>query len=190
MAAWSVSVNKLPVVGHLRTGEIFYNDSDDNGGGSPAVGVRLRFVKDSALGEDIEITVCAKEKNERVEKLLSVLSEHSRQLVSSLQFSEKYHVNSSSVILIMRDGRYVTAKTVEGDYTIKDALARVEESLDPAWFVRISQSEIINLRYLKNWDFVGGGIIQVKMEYGIVSYTSRRYAKQIHEMFLKWRAKR
>ncbi|NLJ70840.1 MAG: LytTR family transcriptional regulator [Clostridiaceae bacterium] len=120
---------------------------------------------------------------------MTTLSDHFRQLGSSQLFSEKYHINTSSIILIMRDGRYVTAKTVGGDYTIKDTLTRVEESLDPAWFVRISQSEIINLKYLKNWDFVGGGIIQVKMEHGIVSYTSRRYAKQIREIFLKRRAK-
>lgn len=159
------------------------------GKGSSSVSIKVRFILDDTLGGDIEITVCAAEKNERVKKLLTTLSDHFRQLGSSQLFSEKYHINTSSIILIMRDGRYVTAKTVGGDYTIKDTLTRVEESLDPAWFVRISQSEIINLKYLKNWDFVGGGIIQVKMEHGIVSYTSRRYAKQIREIFLKRRAK-
>ena len=154
------------------------------------MGVNFRFIQDDTLGGYIEVTVRAAEKNERVEKLLSVLSEQSGQLVYNQLFSEKYHINTSEIILIMRDSRYVTAKTIGGDYTIKDALTRVEEILDPAWFVRISQSEIINLKYLKNWDFVGGGVIQVKMEHGIVSYTSRRYAKQIHEMFLKRRAKR
>jgi DNA-binding LytR/AlgR family response regulator len=154
------------------------------------VGIRLRFIQDDVLGGDIEITVRAAEKNERVNKLLSTLSDHFRQLVSSQLFSERYHINTSDIILIMRDGRYVTAKTVDGDFTIKDALTRVEESLDPVWFVRISQSEIINLKYLKNWDFVGGGVIQVKMEHGIVSYTSRRYAKQIRKIFLERRAER
>ena len=152
--------------------------------------IKLSFIQDASLGGDIEITVRAAEKNERVEKLLSALSGRSGQTAYGRLFAEKYNINASGIILIMRDGRYVTAKTVTGDYTIKDALTRVEESLDPAWFVRISQSEIINLRHLKNWDFVGGGIIQVKMEHGIVSFTSRRYAKQIREMLLKRRAKR
>ncbi|MGI6635052.1 MAG: LytTR family DNA-binding domain-containing protein [Christensenellales bacterium] len=149
------------------------------------MGIKLRFVQDDALGRDIEITVRASEKNERVEKLLSVFSENIERLISSRQFSEKYDINASDIILVMRDGRYVTAKTIKGNYIIKDALTRVEEHLDPAWFVRISQSEIINLKYLKNWDFVGGGIIQVHMDNGIVSYTSRRYAKQIRETLKK-----
>ncbi len=151
--------------------------------------VKFRFVQDDALAGNIEIIVRAAEKDERVERLLAVLSENSGQMISGRQFLEKYDINSSGIILVMRDGRYVTAKTVRGDYIIKDALTRVEECLDPAWFVRISQSEIINLKHLKNWEFVGGGVIQVKMENGIVSYTSRRYTKQIHET-LKRRVRR
>jgi len=153
------------------------------------VGVKFCFIQDDALGEDIEIIVRAADKDERVKKLLFVLSENSGQQISGQLLSENDHIKTSDIILVMRDGRYVTAKTVAGDYVVKDALTRVEESLDPAWFVRISQSEIINLKYLKNWDFVGGGVIQVKMENGIVSYTSRRYAKQIHET-LKRRVRR
>ncbi|HHX14367.1 MAG TPA: LytTR family transcriptional regulator [Clostridiales bacterium] len=153
------------------------------------MGVKFCFIQDDALGEDIEIIVRAADKDERVKKLLFVLSENSGQQISGQLLSENDHIKTSDIILVMRDGRYVTAKTVAGDYVVKDALTRVEESLDPAWFVRISQSEIINLKYLKNWDFVGGGVIQVKMENGIVSYTSRRYAKQIHET-LKRRVRR
>ena len=152
--------------------------------------VKFRFIHDDALGNDIEITVRAAEKNERVEKLLSKLAESSGQLISGQILSEKYDIDTSDIILVMRDGRYVTAKTVRGDYIIKDALTRVEESLNPTWFVRISQSEIINLKYLKNWDFVGGGIIQIKMENGIITHSSRRYATQIRDMLLKRMAKR
>ncbi len=154
------------------------------------MGVKFCFVQDDELGDDIEITVRAAEKNERVEKILSTLMENSKQLTSGHLLADKGHINTADIILVMRDGRYVTAKTVKGDYVIKDALTRVEEDLDPVWFVRISQSEIINLKYLEKWDFVGGGVIQVKMEHGIVSYTSRRYAKEIRETLLKRRAGR
>ncbi len=155
------------------------------------MGIKIRFVQDATLGQGIEITLRAAEKSERVEKLISVLSKHTKWSVSGQLLSEEYDIDPSDIILVMRDGRYVTAKTVGGDdYIIRDALTRVEEKLDPAWFVRISQSEIINLQYLKQWDFVGGGVIQIKMENEIITYTSRRYAKQIREMLLKGRGKR
>lgn len=155
------------------------------------MGVKFRFIQDGALGEEIEVTIRAAEQNERVEKLLFLLSENSGQSTSAQPLSEKYDINPSELILVMRDGRYVTAKTLHGDHIIKDALTRVEETLDPAWFVRISQSEIINLKYVKHWDFVGGGVIQIKMENDIVTHTSRRYAMQIRDTLLKKkRAKR
>ncbi len=154
------------------------------------MGVKFRFIHDDTLGEDIEITVRAAEKNERVEKLVSALSEKFEQTTTAGLFFERYGINNSDLVLVMRDGRYVTAKTLTGDHVIKDALARVEECLDPAWFVRISQSEIVNLKYLKNWDFVGGGVIQIKMENGLVTHTSRRYAMQIRQTLLKGRSKR
>ncbi|NMA94186.1 MAG: LytTR family transcriptional regulator [Clostridiales bacterium] len=154
------------------------------------MGVKFRFIHDDTLGEDIEITVRAAEKNERVEKLVSALSEKFEQTTTAGLFFERYGIDNSDLVLVMRDGRYVTAKTLTGDHVIKDALARVEECLDPAWFVRISQSEIVNLKYLKNWDFVGGGVIQIKMENGLVTHTSRRYAMQIRQTLLKGRSKR
>lgn len=154
------------------------------------MGVKFRFIRDDTLGEDIEITVRAAEKNERVEKLMSALSEKFEQPAAAGLLFERYGMDNTGLILVMRDGRYVTAKTLTGDHIIKDALARVEECLDPAWFVRISQSEIVNLKFIKNWDFVGGGVIQIKMEKGIVTHTSRRYAMQIRETLLKRRSKR
>ena len=87
----------------------------------------------------------------------------------------------------MRDGRYVTAKALDGDHVVRDALVRVEADLDPAWFVKISQSEIINLRHVKRWDFVGGGIIQIRAENGIICHTSRRYAAHIRNILMKGR---
>lgn len=151
--------------------------------------VRVRFVKDETA-DDIEIIICAREKNEQVEELLSALSLNPSRLISAQTFSEEHDIKMDDIILVMRDGRYVTAKTVKGDHIIKDALARVAESLDPKWFVRTSQSEIINLKYLKRWEFVGGGIIRIQMENNIVCHTSRRYASQIRETLLKRRAQR
>ena len=45
-----------------------------------------------------------------------------------------------------------------------------------------SQSEIVNLKYVKKWSFEGGGIIKIELINGIKSYTSRRYTKAIREI--------
>ncbi|MGI6249403.1 MAG: LytTR family DNA-binding domain-containing protein [Acutalibacteraceae bacterium] len=151
--------------------------------------VRFRFLEDDTV-DGIEVIVRAKNKDPQVEALLVKLAEDSKELIPGHAFNEKYGINIDDVIHLMRDGRYVTATTVDGEHIIKDALSQTEELLDPVWFVRISQSEIINLRYLEHWDFVSGGFIQIRMEKGIICYTSRRYTTQIREKILKRRGKR
>ncbi|HQA97815.1 MAG TPA: LytTR family DNA-binding domain-containing protein [Clostridia bacterium] len=152
------------------------------------MGIRFRFIQDDTA-EGLDITIRAKEKNAQVEALLKTLSEVSEKSACEQAFMEKHGIPLGSVILVMRDGRYVTAKMLDGDFIIRDALVRVEADLDPVWFVKISQSEIINLRYVKRWDFVGGGIIQIQAENGIVCHTSRRYAAHIRKILTKGRAK-
>jgi DNA-binding LytR/AlgR family response regulator len=151
--------------------------------------VRFRFVEDDAV-DGIEVTVRAKSRSNQVEALLSKLSEDAKELLSGQAFYDKYNIDIDDVILLMRDGRYVTVVTIDGDHIIREALSQAEELLDPVWFVRISQSEIINLKYLEHWDFVSGGFIQVRMENGTKCYTSRRYTKQIREKIQKRRIKR
>ncbi len=149
--------------------------------------VRFSFVQDDTVS-GIDVIVRAREKNEAVRELLSKLSAVSVRSAYGNAFAETYDISINDIILVVRGGRYVTAKTITGDRIIKDALVRIEEKLDPVWFVRISQSEIINLKYVKKWDFVGGGIIQINMENEIICHASRRYASHIRDTLRKGRA--
>lgn len=150
--------------------------------------IRFRFIQDEAI-DGIEVVIRAKGKNDEVEALLSKLSSEQNRVISASTLSQEYDIITEDIILVMRDGRYLTARTLSGDYVIKDTLANVEELLDPAWFVKISQSEIINLMYVKRWDFVGGGVIQIEMKNDIICYTSRRYAVRIRKILTKGREK-
>jgi len=148
------------------------------------MGIRFRFVQDEAI-EGIDVIIIAKEKNDEVEALLSKLSSDQNQVVSASTLSQEHNIITEDIISVMRDGRYLTAKTLSGDYIIKDTLAHIEELLDPTWFVKISQSEIINLKYVKRWDFVGSGVVQIEMKNEITCYTSRRYAAYIRKILIK-----
>ena len=57
----------------------------------------------------------------------------------------------------------------------------MEASLDRGSFVRISHSEIVNLRQVKAMDLKLSGTIQMTMNGGAVCYASRRYVKKIKE---------
>ncbi len=79
------------------------------------------------------------------------------------------------------EGR-VYATTEKGDFALRQRLYEMEERLDPRVFVRISNSEIINLRRAKGFDLKLAGTICVSLEGGIVTYVSRRYVSRIKQV--------
>ena len=60
-------------------------------------------------------------------------------------------------------------------------LYELEGKLDRHTFVRISNSEIVNLRKVAALDLSLTGTIRLKLTDGTVCYASRRYVKKIKE---------
>lgn len=141
--------------------------------------IKIIFVKDDNT-EDIEVIIKAKERNEEVEKILNSLSDDNALTCNLL--SDETLIDINDIIIISKDGRYTSVRTLNGEHILNESLYRIEEKLDKTWFVRISQSEIVNLKYVKKWSFEGGGIIRIELVNNIYSYTSRRYAIKIREI--------
>ena len=148
------------------------------------MGVKLKFIQDDQV-QDIEIIIRAKEQNKEVEKILKQLEEISDEKIAGNILSDETMIDTNDIIIISKDGRYLSIKTLNGEYFVNEPLYKIEEKLDTMWFVKISQSEIVNLKYVKRWDLNSRGIIKIKLENGISSYTSRRYAIQIKDILRK-----
>ena len=146
--------------------------------------VKLKFVQDDNAN-DIEVIIRAKSQNEDVEKILTLLGGESVDTLVCNVLSNEDLVDTNDIIIISKNGRYLTVKTTNGEYVLNEPLYKIEEKLDKCWFVKISQSEIVNLKYVKKWEFDGGGIIRIELINGIYSYTSRRYAIQIKDILKK-----
>lgn len=149
---------------------------------------KLKFVQDDTIKET-EVIIKAKSQTEEVNKILELLGGEklSCQLLSDEQF-----IDMNDIIILSKSGRFISVKTINGEYILSNPLYQVEQKLNPTWFVKISQSEIVNLKYVKKWSFEGGGIIKIELINGIKSYTSRRYTKAIREILkggkpLKWK---
>ena len=76
----------------------------------------------------------------------------------------------------------VKCQTPGGVYDLKERLYELEGRLDRHTFVRISHSEIINLRKAKAFDLRLSGTISVRLADGSVSYVSRRYVARIKQL--------
>ena len=67
-------------------------------------------------------------------------------------------------------------------YQIRLRLYEAEERLDNSKFVRISNSEIVNLKKVKSLDLSFVGTICMELSNGTVSYVSRRYVSKIKKV--------
>ena len=76
----------------------------------------------------------------------------------------------------------VFAKTEYDLYQLRLRLYELEERLDDTLFVRISNSEIVNLKKVKNLDLSFVGTICMELSNGDVSYVSRRYVSKIKRL--------
>lgn len=78
-------------------------------------------------------------------------------------------------------GKGVSAQTAEGTYEVRLRLYELEERLDQRRFVRISNSEIINLDHVTAVDLSISGTIRMTLDKTVTAYVSRRYVKKIKE---------
>lgn len=79
------------------------------------------------------------------------------------------------------DGK-VYAVTKNGEYVMRQRIYELEDRLSTGGgFVRISNSEIINLSHVKKFDLSLAGTICVSMSDGSITYVSRRYVPKIKQ---------
>ena len=127
---------------------------------------------------DVRVVIHAPARTEEVERLLAVLSEREKGLLG-FRGTEAVMLAPET---ILREDKEVRAQAAEGVYTVRHRLYELEERLDRQQFVRISHSEIVNLRQVTGLDLGLTGTIRMTLTGGVTTYVSRRYVKKIREV--------
>lgn len=91
-------------------------------------------------------------------------------------------INPDEIIRVYANDKKVYAVTMEKQYILRLALYQVEDRLRAKKFVRISNSEIINLEKTKNFDLDYVNTISCEMMNGDICYVSRRSLKKVKEI--------
>ena len=113
--------------------------------------------------------------------LIKRLSEVTPQVLCGFHEDEVRILEPDSLTRIYTAKGKVFATTNQGEYLLKLRLYEVEERLDKGSFIRISNSEIINLKKVKSFDLSFTGTICVALSDGTVTYASRRYVTKIKQ---------
>jgi DNA-binding LytR/AlgR family response regulator len=89
---------------------------------------------------------------DEINDLIKKLSETNTETIAGYAERGVELLDCNSIIRIYAENQKVYAQTEQGKYSIHARLYELEEKLDGKIFVRISNSEIVNLRKIKNMD--------------------------------------
>ncbi len=111
-----------------------------------------------------KIIILASAVTEEVQEVVKKLSGDVPRIISGSRNDKVEVLDQAELIRIYANSGKVFAVTEKGEYTIRLRLYELEERLDANQFVRISNSEIINLKKVSNFDLSFSGTICVKLE--------------------------
>ena len=137
-------------------------------------------IDDSYIEPKILILTAAM--TEDVNLILNKLSENTPQVISGCKNEKIEVIEQEDLIRVYAGSGKVFAVTEKGEYTLRFRLYEIEKRLNHNQFVRISNSEIINLKKVNNFDLSFTGTIRVELTNGTAAYVSRRYVSKIKKI--------
>lgn len=134
---------------------------------------------------DPKVRIYAKEKTRQVENIINAIenvTESEFPLIPAMLGENLEFIPQKDIVRAYTDGRKVSIQTDSAGYVYRKNLSVLEEDLNPARFIRISQSEIINIYKVKRFDINVSGKISVEFEDGTKTWASRSCIKAIREL--------
>jgi len=129
-----------------------------------------------------EVHLCVKEKNREATEIYEAIEKLFELRIVCYRGQESELLSPTQIIRIYSENKKVYVRTAEACYEVKDRLYVLEEQLHEQKFVRISNSELVNLQQIEKLDMSFAGTIQVRMKNGDVTYVSRRFVRKIKEV--------
>ena len=132
--------------------------------------------------QEPKVVILAGEDSPSLERLRAHLSGLSLGPITVWRGERALPVRQEEFLRFFADGKGVSAQTAEQTYPVRLRLYELEETLGGFGFVRISNSEIVNLKKVRGFDLSFAGTICVSLSDGSVTYVSRRYVSKIKQV--------
>ena len=129
--------------------------------------------------EEPEIIVRTCELTDELSKVIQKISASGHRIITGFSNDEAYLLEPTHLIRVYSADKKIYAETMEAEFTLRMRLYELEKCLDPNRFVRISNSEIVNLKAIKKMDLSFTGTIAMTLSNGKTTYVSRRYVGKI-----------
>lgn len=132
--------------------------------------------------QDPKLVIYAAQETPELQKLAEQLSGLALGPLRVWEEERSFLLQQREFLRFYTEGKGVCAQTASRTYSVRLRLYELEQRLDPLRFVRISNSEIINLDRVTAVDLSLTGTICMTLDGQVTSYVSRRYVKKIKEV--------
>lgn len=138
--------------------------------------MKVEIIIDDSYNETL-VKIYSNEYNTEIEELKNNILKKSKDVINVFKDDEVYIINNEEIVRAYAQNKTVYIETIKDLYKTKLKIYELDERLNKSKFIKISRSEIINLKYVKRLDLSFIGTIAVELKNGKVSYVSRRSLK-------------
>ena len=129
-----------------------------------------------------KVNILTKSKTKQVESIINSIEnaqENEYPYLTGFNDGKAEFISQRDIVRVYIENRKIIIETAEKLYYTKKNLTMLESILNPSRFVRISQSEIINLYKVIHFEFNIAGTIGVEMENSKKTWVARSRVKSI-----------
>ena len=137
--------------------------------------MKLELNIDEKVKETL-VVVSANKIDKEVQNLINYIEYSSEYLIGIVE-NKASIIDIDEIIRVYIEDRKTFVVTLKDTYVVKKKLYEVENIVTRN-FVKISQSEIANIKFIKNLDFSNTGTIVIKYKNSDISYVYRRMIKE------------
>ena len=135
-----------------------------------------------------KIIVMTDKMTDEVNAIIKRLSDEQPQVIAGFREDVVEVLEPAEIYRVFAESGKVFAETNHGEYALRLRLYEAEQRLDSKTFVRISNSDIINLRKVKSFDLSFVGTICITLSNGTVTicFTAIRRQNQTTVRNVRW----
>ena len=137
--------------------------------------MKLELNIDEKVKETL-VVVSANKIDKEVQNLINYIEYSSEYLIGIVEDKASI-IDIDEIIRVYIEDRKTFVVTLKDTYVVKKKLYEGENMVTRN-FIKISQSEIANIKFIKNLDFSNTGTIVIKYKNSDISYVSRRMIKE------------
>ncbi|WP_167956522.1 LytTR family DNA-binding domain-containing protein [Anaerosporobacter faecicola] len=140
--------------------------------------MKIKLIIDKRY-EEPQVHICNNEMTQEVKFLYKTIDSTLNQGIKAYQDDSIVMLANPDIIHIYTQDSKVYVTAVHGTYRLQQRLYELEQQLDKTLFIRISNSEIVNIKKIKRMDTSLTGTIRMYLEGEKEAYVSRRYVSKI-----------